>query len=74
MIGYILTEAEKDAIQGQEFAPFERFNCVQDINDVWFNFVTEQQISLVEASQYAWVLECPQGEYVPKPTPSPFEL
>jgi len=72
MIGYILTEAEKDAIQGQEFAPFERFNCVQDINDIWFNFVTEQQIPLVEASQYAWVLECPQGEFVPPPTPDPF--
>jgi len=74
MIGYILTEAEKDAIQGQEFAPFERFNCVQDINDVWFNFVTEQQIPLVKKSQYAWVLECPQGEYIPKPTPDPFEI
>ena len=72
MIGYILTESEKDAIQGQEFAPFERFNCVQDINNVWFNFVTEQQIPLVQASQYAWVLECPQGEYVPKPTPETF--
>jgi hypothetical protein len=72
MIGYILTEAEKDAIQGQEFAPFERFNCVQDVNDVWFNFVTEQQIPLVESSQYAWILELPQGEYVPPPTPDPF--
>jgi hypothetical protein len=73
MIGYILTETEKDAIQGQEFAPFECFNCVQDINDVWFNFVTEQQIPLVEASQYAWVLDLPTGEYIPKPTPSPFQ-
>ena len=72
MIGYILTKAEKDAIQGQEFAPFERFNCVQDINDVWFNFVTEQQIPLIKSSQYAWVLELPKGEYLPKP--SPFEL
>ncbi len=74
MIVYILTEAEKDAIQGQEFAPFERFNCVQDVNDVWFNFVTEQQIPLVQASQYAWVLDLPQGEYVPPPTPIPFEI
>jgi len=69
MIGYILTESEKDAIQGQEFAPFQRFNCVQDINDVWFNFVTEQQIPLVQASQYAWVLDLPEGEYVPPPAP-----
>jgi hypothetical protein len=72
MIGYILTTEQKDEIQGQEFAPFERFNCVQDINDVWFNFVTEQQIALVEASEYAWVLDLPTGEYIPKPTPFPF--
>ena len=72
MIGYILTNEQKDQIQSQEFAPFERFNCVQDINDVWFHFVTEQQIPLVESSQYAWVLTLPQGEYIPKPSPFPF--
>ena len=72
MIGYILTEEKYQEIQGQEFAPFECFNCVQDINDVWFNFVSDQQIPLVQASQYAWVLQCPQGEYIPKPTPFPF--
>ena len=72
MIGYILTETEKDAIQAKEFAPFERFNCVQDINDVWFNIVSEQQIPLIEASEYAWVLELQQGEYVPPPSPDPF--
>jgi len=72
MIGYILTIEQKDAIQGQEFAPFERFNCVEDINGVWFNFVTEQQKPLVDASQYAWVLNCPEGEYVPPPSPHPF--
>jgi len=69
MIGYILTQTEKDAIQGQEFAPFQYFNCVQDINDIWFNFVTEQQIPQVQASQYAWVLDLPQAEYTPPPAP-----
>jgi len=72
MLGYILTPEQKDQIQGKEFAPFECFNCVQDINDVWFNFVTEQQIAQVEQSQYAWVLTLPQGEYIPKPSPNPF--
>jgi len=72
MIGYILTETEKNAIQGKEFAPYEYFNCVQDINGVWFNFVTEQQKPLVQASQYAWVLNCPEGEFVPPPSPDPF--
>lgn len=69
MIGYILTEEQKDQIQGKEFAPFERFNCVQDINGVWFNFVSEQQIPQLEASQYAWVLDLPQAEYTPPPAP-----
>ncbi len=73
MIGYILTEKQYTEIQGKEFAPFECFNCVQDINDVWFNFVTEQQIPLIQESQYSWVLNLPQGEYIPKPTPNPFD-
>jgi hypothetical protein len=71
MIGYILTIEQYEQIQGEEFAPFERFNCVQDINDVWFNFVSDQQIPQVEASAYAWVLTLPQGEYIPKPSPFP---
>jgi hypothetical protein len=69
MIGYILTEEQKNQIQQQEFAPFQCFNCVQDINSVWFNFVTEQQIPLVAKSQYAWVLDLPQAEYIPPPPP-----
>jgi hypothetical protein len=73
MIGYILTLQQCEQIQGQEFAPFECFNCVKDINDVWFNFVTEQQMPLVEESQYDWVLNLPQGEYIPKPSPNPFD-
>jgi hypothetical protein len=72
MIGYILNQEQYEQIQGQEFAPFELFNCVQDINDVWFNFVTEQQIPLIQESQYAWVLDLPTGEYIPKPSPFPF--
>jgi hypothetical protein len=69
MIGYILTEEQYQEIQGKEFAPFEQFNCVQDINDVWFNFVSDQQITLIQASQYAWVLDLPEAEYIPPPAP-----
>lgn len=71
MIGYILTEEQYQEIQGKEFAPFEYFNCVQDINSVWFNFVTDQQKPLIQQSEYAWVLDLPQGEYV-SPPPPPF--
>ena len=69
MIGYILTPEQKDQIQGQEFAPYQCFNCVQDINGVWFNCLTEQQIPFVQSSKYAWVLTLPQGEYTPPPSP-----
>ena len=69
MIGYILTPEQKGLIQAREFAPYELFCCVQDINDIWFNFVSEQQIPQVEASEYAWVLTLPQGEYTPPPPP-----
>ncbi len=69
MIGYICTLEQKDLIQHKEFAPYENFNCVQDINGVWFNFVTDQQKTLIEASQYAWVLDLPEAEYIPPPPP-----
>jgi hypothetical protein len=71
MIGYILTTEQFEEIQGQEFAPYQYFNCVQDINGIWFNFVTDQQYTEIESSEYAWVLELPQGEYVPPPPPLP---
>jgi hypothetical protein len=73
MIGYTLTPDQYEQIQCKEFAPFQRFNCVQDINGVWFNFVTEQQIPEVEASEYAWILDLPEAEYIPPPPP-PFPI
>ena len=69
MIGYILTPEQKELIQGQYFATDIFFNCVADINGVWFLFLSEQDIPLVQSSQYAWVLTLPQGEYVAPPPP-----
>ena len=69
MIGYILTPEQKQLIQGQYFAPDIFLNCVADINGVWFLFLSDQDIPLVESSQYAWVLTLPQGEYTPPPPP-----
>ena len=70
MIGYILTIEQKDSIQGQEYAPYQIFNCVQDINDVWYTFLTDQDKRAIIGTQYEWLLFCPQEEYVPsEPTP-----
>jgi hypothetical protein len=73
MIGYTLTPEQKDLIQGQYFATDIFFNSVQDIDGVWFLFLSEQDIPLVQASQYAWVLTLPQSEYIPPPPP-PFPI
>ena len=71
MIGYILTIQEKDQIQGQYYTQYQFFNCVQDINGVWYLMLSDEDKPEVEASQYAWVLDLPQGEYTP-PLPPPF--
>ena len=71
MIGYILTPEEKNQVQGQYYTQYQFLNCVQDINGVWYLFLSDEDKPEVEASQYAWVLDLPQGEYTP-PLPPPF--
>ena len=72
MIGYKLTIDQKNSIQQVKFADAQAFNCVQDINDVWFTFLTEQQIPFIEGTQFEWILNCEQSEYVPPIIISPF--
>jgi hypothetical protein len=69
MLGYILTVPQKESIQKIEYAPFQYFNCVQDINGVWFTFLTPQDIVLITDTTYSWILNCTKGEYVAPPTP-----
>jgi hypothetical protein len=69
MKGYQLTIEQKESIQGVEYTPYQFFNCVQDINNVWFIFLSEQDKAEI-GTQYAWILDCPLVEYVP-PTPTP---
>ena len=71
MIGYILTNEEYTEIQGQYYTEYQFFNCVQDINGVWFLFLSEEDKPEVLASEYSWVLNLPTGEYIP-PLPPPF--
>jgi hypothetical protein len=69
MIGYILTKENYEQIQGQYYSPSQFFNCVQDINDIWFLFLSEQDKQNIAQTQWAWILDLPQGEYIPKPSP-----
>jgi hypothetical protein len=71
MIGYTCTPDQYEQIQGQYYTDSQFFNCVQDIDGTWFLFLSDQDKPEVEASQYAWVLDLPEAEYIP-PTPPPF--
>jgi hypothetical protein len=69
MIGYILTPEQYNEVQGQFYTPYEFFNCVQDINGVWYLFLSDQDKTQVTGTEYAWLLQCPTGEYTPPPPP-----
>jgi hypothetical protein len=71
MLGYKLSQEQKDQVQGQYYTQYQFLNCVQDINGVWYLMLSDEDKPEVEASQYAWVLDLPQGEYTP-PLPPPF--
>jgi hypothetical protein len=69
MIGYILTTEQYDQVQGQFYTDSQFFNCVQDINNIWFTFLTELDKQLILNTEYNWILDLPKGEYIPKPSP-----
>ena len=72
MIGYILTVAQKEEIQGVFFTDSIFFNCVQDINETWFLFLSQQDIEILP-NEFQYLLQLPTGEYVP-PLPPEFNL
>jgi hypothetical protein len=69
MIGYILTIEQYDQVQGQFYTDSQFFNCVQDINDVWFLFLSDEDKAQITGTEWAWILELPEGEYTPPPSP-----
>jgi len=69
MIGYTLTPEQKDLIQGQYYAPYQFFNCVLSIDNVWFLFLSDEDKAEVVNTEWSWVLSLPQAEYVPPPAP-----
>jgi hypothetical protein len=69
MIGYILTNNEYTQIQGVFYTDYQFFNCVQDINNVWYLLLSDEDKIEVSATQYDWVLNLPTGQYIPPPPP-----
>lgn len=64
MIGYKLTEQQKEQISGQFFNGSTSFNPVQDINGDWFIFEGEVN-GHVTVEAFFWVKELTPSEFVP---------
>tara|TARA_R110000822_G_scaffold115091_2_gene246819 strand:+ start:1543 stop:1767 length:225 start_codon:yes stop_codon:yes gene_type:complete len=73
MIGYILTPQQKEEIQGKKYTPYQCINCVQDIDGIWFTFLTEEDKAIIATTDFNWLLECEQLEYIPPVPVDPFE-
>jgi len=71
MIGYILTNKEYNQVQGQYYTEYQFFNCVLSIDNVWFLFLSDEDKQVVATTEWAWILDLPEAEYVP-PIPPPF--
>jgi hypothetical protein len=69
MLGYILKNDEKDLIQGQYYAPYQFFNCVQDINGTYFLFLSDEDKLSLSQTNWEWLLSLPEEEYIPPIAP-----
>lgn len=70
MIGYKLTNKQADSLKGQWYAPDSYFNPVKDINGVYFIF--SEEVNQCVNPDFMWVKDLSEAEYVPPPTPPPF--
>ena len=69
MNGRIVTNQQAQDLQGQFIDSDTFLNFVQDINDVYFLFLSEQDAADVANTPYAYLLEIPLSPFVPKPSP-----
>ena len=69
MLGYKLSNSEKDQVQGQFINPYQFINCVSDIQGNWFFFGNDQDKESFKDTEYMWLFDLPQEEYVAPPAP-----
>jgi hypothetical protein len=67
--GRIVTNETAQELQGVFFDADTFFNFVQDINDVYFLFLSSSDEVDIAPTKYAYLLEIPLSPYVPQPTP-----
>jgi hypothetical protein len=67
--GRIVTTEQAEQLQGVFFDSDTFFNFVQDINGVYFLFLSEQDEQDIAQTEYASLLSIPLSPYTPPPTP-----
>jgi len=72
MIGYILTETEKNSINGKFYSTVQFFYCSQNVNGIWFILLSEDDKKIIINTNYKWILDCPKSEFIPPPPPPMF--
>lgn len=63
----LLTELQKDELQGQWYAPDSYFNPIQDLNDNWI--ISVEEIEQTVNPDFMWVKDLEMIPYEPKPNP-----
>jgi hypothetical protein len=63
----LLTEAEKDSLVGQQYAPDSYFNPIQDLYDQWV--ISIEEMDFCVNPEFQWVKDLPLIPYEPKPSP-----
>jgi hypothetical protein len=69
MEGRIVTNQQANELQGTFIDADTFFNFVQDTNEVYFLFLSEQDEIDVAQTQYAYLLNIPLSPYTPPPLP-----
>ena len=69
MEGRIVTNEQAEQLQGVVIDADTFFNFVQDINGIYFLFLSEQDEADIAQTEYASLLSIPLSPYTPPPTP-----
>ena len=69
MQGRIVTNQQAEQLQGVFFDSDTFFNFVQDINDVYFLFLSSSDATDISVTEYAYLLDIQLSQFTPKQTP-----
>ena len=64
MTVYLLTQEQKDSLEGKYYFNGTFFNPIQDSNDNWI--ISEEEVNLANYEDILWVKDLPQIEYKAK--------